>query len=542
MVLVTSTSMVFAFYRSLGRTESGYDIAGSPSGISTYLRFNSTDVATFLSTDLANYMWSSEPQAPSASRETAIVYNVEDGSPYAYAFVIGGCSPAKPAYRNYIHNILVATRILRSEGSKADVFVFFQMSYDSPRDTLPEEDVRVLEAMNIKFRYIPKSKIENFFKTMLDKFRVLGLTEYRRVLFMDGDVMPTGNLDYLFELSDGPDAILKPNLVLTGSQEPANGGFFMLAPGEGELEEMNEIIHQREVKAQFLPHPYFDQVAGWGHEILPPDKWDRLYDSGTNWTFWAAFADQGLLYHWVKYAKKSVSIAYHDKIQNFGALPDGTIVLENTLDRPFANHSKPIKCLNRYKLCKMGAPRNDHVHFTGRSKPWFHGPPANVTVENRLDSDAHFWYYHLEQINDELDMGLNFTGWTTGRSRRPLLGMYPLYGAVLTSNTNLVGTKVEDGADIDNDAESMNTTRHNLTSGHLSASHQEHDHRSLPINATGTIPTVTATAFDHVTMVASVAGSGKATRAHTARSRHHHKHRRNAPAVLNTSSSEQEIA
>jgi alpha-N-acetylglucosamine transferase len=135
---------------------------------------------------------------------------------------------------------------------------------------------------------------------MLDKFRVLGLTEYRRVLFMDGDVMPTENLDYLFELSDGPDAILKPNLIVTGSLEPANGGFFMLSPGEGELEEMNEIIHQREVKAQSLPYPYFDDIEGWGHEIQPPDKVDLLYDSRTNWTFWAAFADQGLLYYWVR--------------------------------------------------------------------------------------------------------------------------------------------------------------------------------------------------------------------------------------------------
>jgi hypothetical protein len=307
LVLVTTTSMVSTFYRSFGLTENGYDIAESPAAISSYLRFNSTtDVATFLSTDIANYMWNTEAQASSTTGETSV------DSPYAYAFVIGGCSPAKPAYRNYIYNILVATRIIRSEGSKADVFVFFQMNYDFPSETLPEEDVRVLEAMNIKFRYIPKSKVENFFKTMLDKFRVLGLTQYRRVLFMDGDVMPTGNLDYLFELSDGPDAILKPNLVITGSQEPANGGFFMLAPGEGELEEMNEIIHQREIKAQSLPYPYFDEVAGWGHEILPPDKWDRLSDSGTNWTFWAAFADQGLLYHWVRtlqYCTVSILIA-----------------------------------------------------------------------------------------------------------------------------------------------------------------------------------------------------------------------------------------
>lgn len=137
----------------------------------------------------------------------------------------------------------------------------------------------------------------------------------------------------------------------------------MLSPGVGELEEMNDIIHDREVKAQSLPYPYFDDVQGWGHEIESPDQWQVLDKAGTNWTFWASFADQGLLYHWVKYAKKSVSIAYQDKIQNFGALPNGTVVLEETLDRPFSNYSKPIRCLNTWKLCRMGAPRSDFVHL-----------------------------------------------------------------------------------------------------------------------------------------------------------------------------------
>jgi hypothetical protein len=31
-------------------------------------------------------------------------------SPYAYAFVIGGCNPEKPSYRGFVYNILVATR------------------------------------------------------------------------------------------------------------------------------------------------------------------------------------------------------------------------------------------------------------------------------------------------------------------------------------------------------------------------------------------------------------------------------------------------
>jgi hypothetical protein len=48
--------------------------------------------------------------------------------------------------------------------------------------------------------------------------------------------------------------------------------------------------------------------------------------------------------------------------------------------------------LEQVKLCKMGARRSDHVHFTGRGKPWFHGPPGNETEEKRLDSAAHFWF------------------------------------------------------------------------------------------------------------------------------------------------------
>jgi hypothetical protein len=200
----------------------------------------------------------------------------------------------------------------------------------------------------------------------------------------------------------------------------------------------------------------------------------------------------------------------------------------------------------------MGSPRSDFVHFTGRRKPWFHGPPANVTKETRLDSDSHLWFYQLEQLNDELDMGLNFTGWATGKSRRPLLGMYPLYGAVLTSNTNLVGTEVEYGDDTIDD-QSMNAT-----SSHISVS--PHEDGSLPTNGAGTGTTVTETASDHATLVAreartsvahnSTSSAGNATLAHTTntkrRRRRRRQHLRSSAAVLNertvSVSSGQEIA
>ncbi len=39
---------------------------------------------------------------------------------------------------------------------------------------------------------------------------------------MDGDVIPTRNLDFLFEMSDGENATRKENLITAGKMEPAN--------------------------------------------------------------------------------------------------------------------------------------------------------------------------------------------------------------------------------------------------------------------------------------------------------------------------------
>jgi len=210
-----------------------------------------------------------------------------DTSPYAYAFVIGGCDPNKPAYRNYIYDILIAADILRQRGSRADVVAFFQMSYHSNYTKLPDYDTRLLKAMKVRILYIPVSRDESFYRCMLDKFRTLSLTQYRRVLFLDGDVIPLVNLDYLFklsdELSDKP-TVLKENMVLAGTQEPSNGGFFMLTPNADALKQINVIIQDREERARSSTNS-FDPVQGWGHVIdSTADKWvTNGRKAGTNW-------------------------------------------------------------------------------------------------------------------------------------------------------------------------------------------------------------------------------------------------------------------
>jgi hypothetical protein len=94
-----------------------------------------------------------------------VEFQVREQARYAYAFVIGGCMPEKPSYRYFIYNMLITARILREAGSRADIVAFFQMGYESAYERLLEEDVRQLQAMNVKIKYIPKSPQECFYRT-----------------------------------------------------------------------------------------------------------------------------------------------------------------------------------------------------------------------------------------------------------------------------------------------------------------------------------------------------------------------------------------
>lgn len=343
--------------------------------------------------------------------------DVRKTSTFAYAFVIGGCDLNKPHYLGFIYNILVATRILREEGSTADVVAYFQISYRSNADTLPAEDIRLLSALGIRIKHIPKSESESFYETVLNKFHILALTEYKRVLLMDGDVMPVTNLDYLFELS--VNGTLKENVVVSGYTEPANAGFFIVEPGESEYERIIVIIHKREVKAVGIQGHKFDVVNGWGHVITLKDPWKSRFETGTNWTFHFAFSDQGLLYYYTKYVKQSVSIVYgKNQVENWGTSESGRIHLEVTLDNPF-DRLRKLRIKDRMSCAKFMC---DFIHFTGGLKPWIKGPDKNITVSLVEDeTPLHMWWHTLFKLNDELSMGLDFANW---RSGRPSLGMY----------------------------------------------------------------------------------------------------------------------
>jgi hypothetical protein len=124
------------------------------------------------------------------------------------------------------------------------------------------------------------------------------MTEYRRVLFLDSDLMPMGNLDYLFELSDGGkvsksednDSVihLKPNVILPGNNVAMCAGFFMVAPQPGDYARAKEIIHLKFLDA-YKRGIVRDNYMGWGRPITEPDYYERRRGNrGTNWTWYGA--------------------------------------------------------------------------------------------------------------------------------------------------------------------------------------------------------------------------------------------------------------
>ncbi|KAL3893525.1 MAG: hypothetical protein SGARI_008124 [Bacillariaceae sp.] len=171
---------------------------------------------------------------------------------WAYAFLVSGCGEKSPGYKGFLYNIMVAAERLREMGSKADVVVLVQMAYDSPEKSLPTIEEELLCSTGVKIRYLPKPRAkihECFYNLMLEKFRVLELVEYIRVLYLASDILPECNLDYIFELSE-PEGqakpLLKENLIIANTEEASNGGFFMLRPSMEDWDLMVREIRRKE--------------------------------------------------------------------------------------------------------------------------------------------------------------------------------------------------------------------------------------------------------------------------------------------------------
>jgi len=423
---------------------------------------------------------------------------------FAYCFVIAGCDPNNPSYRNYLYNVMIAAKQLRQLGSKADVVVLVQMDFflqigkndlqtkrqefhqtgngringTLPKELmfrLPPQDQQMLQKMNIIVKYIPPHPQQSFHRTMLDKFRVWSLVEYDRVLFLDGDILPIQNMDYIMQASmkhsesEYPQLPqLKEAIVVKGGVAPYNGGFFVIKPNMTEYKQIDHIIKTREKEARNMPRPFFNYSKGWGHQMggiingtSMVDKWVGYRQQGTNWKFNGAYTDQGLLYYWLRYVKRSLSLIIDRAgvVQNwdYRTIPDAhydddaPMILQESLKTPFSNLTVTSLPANEYGSCRPGKhpPASGYVHLTSKKKPWLKGPPKElITFENKNLSCRHFWFYELQQLNTKLDLGLDLSPTedknetdehlNQTESTKPTLGFFAFVSSLKTASADLL--------------------------------------------------------------------------------------------------------
>ena len=374
--------------------------------------------------------------------------NTSASSPYAYVWIIGAIHEDKPSYKGFVWDVLISASLLRKTGSTADFWLYVRLSPESKLDKMPDEDLRLLNALGVKVKHLDKPKHESFSQLMYDKFYILNMTEYKRVMFLDADTIPLTNLDYYFHLSD-PEykdvpTLLKPFFLFATRKEPTNGGMFVVEPSAHLYEQYKEAVRIQHEKAKTLPYPHFDRNEGWGHSFLDNgDKWEAINTNGNRWKWYGAHVDQGLMYYVAKYLSKEVSIAIGPRVQNWKGV-DGQIKPEKESETVgMLEKYQPELLAYQYRCDQDGnhdfkwtcnPPYNSFAHFVGSHKPWqekFSLKWINKSVNTSTRKAATIlWFKELITLNDEHGMGIDLEHWNDKYMplmKESTLGYIPLY-------------------------------------------------------------------------------------------------------------------
>jgi hypothetical protein len=379
-------------------------------------------------------------------------------SKFAYVFLIGGIHEDRPAYLGFLFNVLVAQDILRSTGSQNDVWVLLQFAADAKITELPPNVLQILQASGLRYRMLPKIRFNTFSELVYEKFRVLEMTQYSRVMFLDADIIPLANLDYLFDST-----IFRPNLIVATRGEPCNAGLFILEPQKNSWNELQQIILQQHESAKNLPYPKFDRQVGWGHSFLEAgDEWTAIEKTGKRWNYHASHSDQGLLYYYAKYHVQDVSIVIGDRVEHWVSY-DTAKRLHANIETPILRDNLPVRigmtsqdqirklttiqplayqsnCNTKPKssfVCHV--PYRDYAHFYGRTKPWQASPSTLVhywSQEKVNDINANasemkaptlLWFQTLKKLNDQIGLGITEEFWQTQSLRESPLGYMAMW-------------------------------------------------------------------------------------------------------------------
>jgi hypothetical protein len=335
---------------------------------------------------------------------------------FAYAYAVAGCTEA--SCLGYVLNVLASKHLLQSSGSVADVVMLVRMlnSIPSGNSTVrldPAQEDWLLKA-GVTLKYLPQVKIDNIGTATLEKFRILDMVEYDRIVFLDSDIIPQCNTDYLHWESYKADGLFSNYVGISGELAPITAAYFLVTPVKGAFKQVMDIARK-----QIQDHESFPRTSGWGQIMNPPDHWKSWKRQGTMWNFNGAEIDQGILYMYFKYVLMNYTQIHPKAIETW---QDVTFASNETL-KAVANISVKVQGTDRV-LAKVNtksitelpgcgvipvAPHGRKVpvipyfiHFGGNMKPW-KKPILSSNIPDVLGEDnftaREFWLYHLAKAN-----------------------------------------------------------------------------------------------------------------------------------------------
>jgi hypothetical protein len=331
---------------------------------------------------------------------------------WAYVFLLADCDPSHPSYRGMLYNILVSTYLLKYDQdtvhSRADILVLIQMANNNNYTSrgLPKPEEALLERMNIQYRYLPttptteaSSTSSYFYQLVLAKFRVLELVEYSRILFLDGDVLPLCNLDYLLDLSE--QGIFQEHVLHAMYEDPVNAGLWVATPRPGYYAEIERLVQHYQIHQQ------------WGPQSIDYRLWDGKRGSG--WDFYCANSDQGLLLYWTRFVRRQVSIVVGSTIEHYqdGEQDDEPRTVSSHRLSQYSCFPNTTTTNRKGTFSQNANPRaaslpfyQDFYHMVGYSKAW-ELPLQTTSIPSHkaaVRSSTEYWYFLLQRVQQEFDI------------------------------------------------------------------------------------------------------------------------------------------
>jgi hypothetical protein len=342
--------------------------------------------------------------------------NPRQQSKHAYITLLSGINPDF-THRGFLYNVLIMKQMLVKLGSNADFIVMIGYKIDPTRGN-DQKDLYIPELNLLKKnqiiiyelpRYLSSSKFQlNFAEMALLKVTPFLLTQYEKIQYFDGDIMPTKNLDCFFELQQ--------NAFTIGAVSPLNSGWFLIQPNL-------QIYRYFQEKAIWRLTRDWDKVNGWGHPFPRKVFYTRgKHKETTLWDFNGADMDQGLFLYFFTFFYGNIvlidtelkQVYYYEKgmyseqfleflsqkqeekvisaqqLASAGDNPNmnmgggeegGTRNLEkglaNYLKEKESNSEQPLRLpytmipmKEALSVCEGGIPTDYFLHFTGQSKPW----------------------------------------------------------------------------------------------------------------------------------------------------------------------------